>query len=267
MLVAGLILDHLINAFWFNGVVRAIWYGLAYLPVGLPIFIRGVKLAFRGEVFTEFLLMSLATIGAFYLGEYPEGVAVMVFYAIGELFQDAAVNRAKRSIKALLDVRPQVAVVKRDDEFIAVDPLSVQIGETVRIRPGDRVPLDGIVASDGSTFNTSALTGESTPTLIERDGTVLAGMINDDRLVDVRVTKKYNDSSLARILTMVQNAQGRKAKTELFIRRFARVYTPVVVLLAASLTLLPYFFVEHYNFQDWLYRALIFLVISCPVRW
>ncbi|MEJ1237060.1 heavy metal translocating P-type ATPase [Chryseolinea sp. T2] len=264
MLAAGLALDHLIKPSWFYGNIRFIWFGIAYLPVGLPILIRGIKLAFRGELFTEFLLMSLATIGAFYLGEYPEGVAVMVFYAIGELFQDAAVSKAKRSIKALLDVRPDVAVVLRGGEYISVDPLTVEVGEAIRIKPGDRVPLDGVMLSEGSSFNTSALTGESKPSFIEQNGNVLAGMINEDRLVDLRVTRKFNESSLARILTLVQNAQGRKAKTELFIRKFARVYTPIVVACAAALTLLPYFFVQEYVFQDWLYRALIFLVISCP---
>ena len=264
MLLFGLVLDHVIAPSWFEGYSRLIWYGVAYLPVGLPILIRGVKLAFRGQLFTEFLLMSLATIGAFYLREYPEGVAVMVFYAIGELFQDAAVNRAKRSIKALLDVRPDVALVLRNNEYITVDPTTVEVGETIRVRPGDRVPLDGVMFSDGSSFNTAALTGESKPVYIDKDGKVLAGMINEDRLADVRVTKRFDESSLARILTLVQSAQGRKAKTELFIRRFARVYTPIVVLLAVALTLLPYFFVDVYHFHDWLYRALIFLVISCP---
>ena len=264
LLAVGLVIDHVVNLAWFNGTIRLIWYGVAYLPVGLPILARGVRLALRGDVFTEFLLMSLATIGAFYIGEYPEGVAVMVFYAIGELFQDAAVNRAKRSIKALLDVRPTTALVSRNGDFVSVDPMTVEVGEAIRVKPGDRVPLDGIMLSEGSSFNTAALTGESRPNFIEKDGNVLAGMINEDQLADVRVTKKFNDSSLARILSMVQHAQGRKAKTELLIRKFARVYTPIVVILAVALTLLPYFLVAEYNYQDWLYRALIFLVISCP---
>lgn len=264
LLIIGLVFDHLIKPTWFEGVVRFVWYAIAYLPVGLPILFRGIRLAFRGDIFTEFLLMSLATIGAFYIREYPEGVAVMVFYAIGELFQDAAVSRAKRSIKALLDVRPNTASVKRNGEFVTVDPMTVGVGETIQVKPGERVPLDGVMLSAGSAFNTSALTGESRPSFIEKDGTVLAGMINEDSPADVRVTKKFKDSSLARILTLVQNAQGRKAKTELFIRKFARLYTPVVVLLAVALTLLPYFFVTPYHFQEWLYRSLIFLVISCP---
>lgn len=264
MLVAGLVLDYGLKPGWFADPLRLIWYSLAYLPVGLPILLRGIRLAFKGEVFTEFLLMSLATLGAFYIREYPEGVAVMVFYAIGELFQDAAVNRAKRSIKALLDVRPDAALVLKNDTFITVDPNEVSVGDKIRVKPGDRVPLDGVMLTDGSSFNTAALTGESKPQFIERNGTVLAGMINEDRLADVRVTKLFNESSLARILTLVQNAQGRKAKTELFIRRFARAYTPIVVLLALCVMLLPYFFVSPYHFDTWLYRALIFLVISCP---
>jgi Zn2+/Cd2+-exporting ATPase len=264
VLSIGLILDTWIKPQWFNGWARVVWYTAAYIPVGIPVLIRAVKLAVKGEIFTEFLLMSIATIGAFYIGEYPEGVAVMVFYAVGELFQDAAVNRAKRSIKALLDVRPAIASILRGDKYVEVDPAQVQIGETLQVKVGERVALDGEILSDGSSFNTAALTGESKPTSINKGEPVLAGMINETSVVQVKVTKLFNDSSLARILTLVQNAQGRKAKTELFIRRFAKIYTPIVVFLAVGLTLLPYFFVDEYNFHQWLYRALIFLVISCP---
>lgn len=264
LLGVGLILDTWIKPEWFAGATRFIWYAIAYIPVGLPVVWKGIKLIFRGEVFTEFLLMGIATIGAFYIGEYPEGVAVMLFYAVGELFQGAAVNRAKRSIKALLDVRPDTANVLRNGKFTEVDPTQVHVEETIQIKVGERVPLDGTMLSGGSSFNTAALTGESKPTSIEKGETVLAGMINEAKVVELKVTKLFNDSSLARILTLVQNAQGRKAKTELFIRRFAKVYTPIVVFLAIGLTFLPYFFVEHYDFNQWLYRALIFLVISCP---
>lgn len=264
ILGVGLLLDNWIRPEWFTTTIRLIWYGVAYIPVGLPVVIKGIKLAFQGEVFTEFLLMSIATIGAFYIGEYLEGVAVMLFYAIGELFQGAAVNRAKRSIKALMDVRPDTASVFRYGEYISVDPTSVKIDETIQIKVGERVPLDGQMLSEGSSFNTAALTGESKPSSIEKGETVLAGMINEAKVVELKVTKLFNDSSLARILTLVQNAQGRKAKTELFIRKFARVYTPIVVFLAIGLTLIPYFFVAEYIFNEWLYRALIFLVISCP---
>lgn len=264
LLGTGLLLDNWIQPSWFENMFRFAWYALAYLPVGLPVLIKGIKYALRGEVFTEFILMSIATIGAFYIGEYPEGVAVMVFYAIGELFQSAAVNRAKRSIKALMDVRPDIASVYRNGNVINVDPTEVKVGETILIKVGERVPLDGEIIGEGSSFNTAALTGESKPTTLEKGETVLAGMINESKVVDLKVTKPFNESSLARILELVQNATGRKAKTELFIRRFANVYTPIVVLLAVALTLLPYFFVQEYVFDQWLYRALIFLVISCP---
>ena len=264
LLAVGLVLDFFVKPEWFSNTIRLIWYAVAYIPVGFPVVMKGIKLAFRGEVFTEFFLMGIATIGAFYIGEYPEGVAVMLFYAVGELFQGAAVNRAKRSIKALLDVRPDTASVLRNGNYITVDPTDVKVNETIQIKAGERVPLDGEMLSEGSSFNTAALTGESKPSTIDKGETVLAGMINEDKVVDLKVTKLFNDSSLARILTLVQNAQGRKSKTELFIRRFAKVYTPIVVFLAIGLTLLPYFFVENYVFNEWLYRALIFLVISCP---
>lgn len=264
LLGIGLILDTWTKPDWFSGIIRLIWYAVAYMPVGFPVVWKGVRLIFRGEVFTEFFLMGIATIGAFYIGEYPEGVAVMLFYAVGELFQGAAVSRAKRSIKALLDVRPDTARVLRNGEFKVVDPTEVQVNETVQIKVGERVPLDGVILTDGTSFNTAALTGESKPASKEKGESVLAGMINEEKVIELRVTKLFNDSSIARILTLVQNAQARKAKTELFIRRFARVYTPIVVFLAVALTLLPYFFVSDYVFNDWLYRALIFLVISCP---
>lgn len=264
LLITGIVMDFLFKPDWFSDTVRLLWYSIAYIPVGIPVAIKGTKLIFKGEVFTEFFLMSIATLGAFYVGEYPEGVAVMLFYAVGELFQGAAVNRAKRSIKALLDVRPDTALVLRDGNYLAVDPTEVQIDETIQIKVGDRVPLDGTILTEGSSFNTAALTGESKPTSIKKGETVLAGMINEAKVVELKTTKLFNDSSLARILTLVQNAQGRKAKTELFIRKFARIYTPIVVFLAVGLTLLPYFFVDDYDFNQWLYRALIFLVISCP---
>lgn len=264
LLGAGLILDTWINPAWFDGMIRVAWYALAYLPVGLPVLLKGVRIALKGDVFTEFMLMSIATIGAFYIGEYPEGVAVMLFYAVGELFQNAAVNRAKRSIKALMDVRPDSASVMRNDEYVSVDPTEVKVNETIQVKVGERVPLDGEMLSDGSSFNTAALTGESKPAFIEKGETVLAGMINEQKVVELKVSRLFGDSSLARILILVQNATGRKAKTELFIRKFARVYTPIVVFLAVALTLLPYFIVDNYVFSVWLYRALIFLVISCP---
>ena len=265
MLLLGLALDNYIKPPWFNGSVRLVWYLAAYAPVGFPVVWKGIQAAIKGSLFTEFLLMGIATIGAFAIGEYPEGVAVMLFYAIGEIFQDSAVNRAKRNIKALLDVRPDKATVLRDGAFVDVKPDTVQVGDTIRVKPGERVPLDGLLMGKSSAaFDTAALTGESKPRSIAIDASVLAGMVSAESVVEVKVTKPFGESSIARILEMVQNATARKAPTELFIRKFAKVYTPIVVLLAALLVIVPYFVVEGYVFRDWLYRALIFLVISCP---
>ncbi|WP_194768120.1 heavy metal translocating P-type ATPase [Tamlana sp. I1] len=263
MLIIGIGLDYF-DVNFFKDWVRIIWYGIAYLPVGLPVVKEGWESINKGDVFTEFLLMSIATIGAFIIGEYPEGVAVMLFYAVGELFQNAAVNRAKGNIKALLDVRPNEALVYRNNDYVSVNPETVQIGEKVQVRVGEKIPLDGILLSDKGSFNTAALTGESKPSTILKGEKVFAGSINLDGVIEIETTKEFKDSSIARILDMVQNATSRKSKTELFIRKFARIYTPIVVFLAIGVTLLPYFFVDDYVFRDWLYRALIFLVISCP---
>lgn len=263
MMSIGLGLDYYDVPF-FKDWVRVVWYSIAYLPVGFPVMREGWKSITRGDFFTEFLLMSIATLGAFAIGEYPEGVAVMLFYAVGELFQNAAVNRARSNIKALLDVRPNAALVYRENEYTSVDPETVEIGEKIQIRVGEKVPLDGVLLSEKGSFNTAALTGESKPDTIAKGEKVYAGSINLDGVVEIESTKEFKDSSIARILEMVQNATARKSKTELFIRKFARIYTPIVVFLAIALTFLPYFFVENYVFEDWLYRALIFLVISCP---
>jgi Cd2+/Zn2+-exporting ATPase len=263
MLMIGIGLDYFDVAFFKNW-LRIIWYGIAYLPVGLPVVKEGWQSIKKGDVFTEFFLMSIATIGAFVIGEYPEGVAVMLFYAVGELFQSAAVRRAKGSIKALLDVRPNEALVYRDNNYVSVNPETVEIGERVQVRVGEKIPLDGILLSDKGSFNTAALTGESKPDTIAKGEKVFAGSINLDGVIEIETTKEFKDSSIARILDMVQNATARKSKTELFIRKFARIYTPIVVFLAIGVTFLPYFFVDDYVFRDWLYRALIFLVISCP---
>ena len=264
MLIVGIAVDYFNAIPVFEGWVRIVWYTIAYLPVGFPVIKEGWKSIMRGDVFTEFFLMSIATLGAFAIGEYPEGVAVMLFYAVGELFQNAAVNRAKSNIKALLDVRPNEALVYRNGNYIMVDPETVEIGEKIQVRVGEKVPLDGILLSEKGSFNTSALTGESKPDTIAKDDTVFAGSINLDGVIEVETTREFKDSSIARILDMVQNATARKSKTELFIRKFARIYTPIVVFLAIGLTFLPYFFIDDYVFRDWLYRALIFLVISCP---
>tara|TARA_R110002033_G_scaffold169853_1_gene211101 strand:+ start:11931 stop:13883 length:1953 start_codon:yes stop_codon:yes gene_type:complete len=264
MLIVGIAVDYLDSIPQFQGWVRVVWYTLAYIPVGFPVLKEGWESIKKGDFFTEFFLMSIATIGAFIIGEYPEGVAVMLFYAVGELFQNAAVNRAKGNIKALLDVRPKEANVFRDGDYVSVSPEAVNIGEKIQIRVGEKIPLDGILLSKKASLNTAALTGESKPDSILKKAKVYAGSINLESVIEVEVTNKFEDSSIARILDLVQNATARKSKTELFIRQFARIYTPIVVFLAIGVTFVPYFFVDDYVFRDWLYRALIFLVISCP---
>ncbi len=264
MLLAGLAIDYFEVFPFFEGWVRLVWYGVAYLPVGLPVIKEGWKSIQNGEFFTEFLLMSIATLGAFALKEYPEGVAVMLFYTVGELFQAAAVKNSKKNIKALLDVRPNEALVYRNSDFVSVDPESVGIGEKIQVRVGEKIPLDGRLLSPKASLNTAAITGESKPDAVAKGEKVFAGSINLDTVIEIETTSAFKDSSIARILDLVQNATARKSKTELFIRKFARIYTPIVVFLAIGLTLLPYFFVGDYVFGDWLYRALIFLVISCP---
>lgn len=265
LLLSGIALEQWLKSDWFSGWIRLVWYLVAYAPVGFPVIWKGIQAALKGDIFTEFLLMGLATVGAFAIGEYPEGVAVMLFYAIGELFQDAAVNRAKRNIQALLDVRPDQATLLKDGKPVSVKPDTVNVGDTIRVKPGERVPLDGTLSgkSDAS-FDTAALTGESKPRTISAGETVLAGMISADSVVEIEVTKPFGESSIARILELVQNATARKAPTELFIRKFSRVYTPIVVLLAVLLVAVPALVVPDYVFRDWLYRGLIFLVISCP---
>lgn len=263
LLILGISFDNWIKPYFFKGWIRLVWYLVAYTPVAVPVLKDAIKAIGEGEIFTEFLLMTIATVGAFSIKEYPEGVAVMLFYAVGELFQSAAVNRAKRNIKALLDIRPDKATVIRN-EAIEVKPEDVQIGEIVRIKAGEKVALDGALLSESGTFNTAALTGESKPSDMSKGQEVLAGMINLDKVIEIKVSKRFSESSLARILDLVQNANSRKAQTELFIRQFSKIYTPIVVALALGLLFLPYFFIDPYVFSDWLYRALIFLVISCP---
>jgi len=263
MLIIGIAMDYF-NVEFFKDWVRIVWYIVAYLPVGFPVIKEGWDSIKNGDLFTEFLLMSIATIGAFAIGEYPEGVAVMLFYAVGELFQNVAVSRAKSDIRALLDVSPNEALVYRNNDYVSVNPETVKIGEKVQVRVGEKIPLDGVLLSEKGTLNTAALTGESKPDTIAKGEKVFTGSINLDGVIEIETTKEFKDSSIARILDMVQDATARKSKTELFIRKFARIYTPIVVFLAIGLTFLPFFFVEEYVFSDWLYRALIFLVISCP---
>ena len=263
LLLAGLALDYA-HAGFFTGLVRPLWYGLAFILVGWGVVKAAVLSIPSGNVFNEFLLMSIATLGAFAIGEYPEGVAVMLFYTVGELFQDAAVNRAKRSIKALLEIQATEVTVVREGQPVVTDPRAVRVGEVLEVRPGEKVALDGTLNAQAASFNTAALTGESAPQTKQPGEVVLAGMINLERLVQLTVTAAFADTKLAQILAMVQTAVGRKAKTQQFITRFARVYTPIVVGLAALLVAVPYFVVSDYVLRDWLYRALVFLVISCP---
>ncbi|WP_027078012.1 heavy metal translocating P-type ATPase [Maribacter antarcticus] len=264
LLIIGIAIDYFDVFLFFEGWVHIVWYTVAYVPVGFPVIKEGWNSIKNGDLFTEFLLMSIATLGAFAIGEYPEGVAVMLFYAVGELFQSAAVNRAKGNIRGLLDVRPNEALVYRDGVFISVNPETLQIGEKIQVRVGEKIPLDGKLLSNKASVNTAAITGESKPDTIATGDKVFAGSINLDGVIEIETTKEFKDSSIARILDMVQNATSQKSKTELFIRKFARIYTPIVVFLAIGLTFFPYFFVDDYVFRDWLYRALIFLVISCP---
>ncbi len=263
MLITGIVLDNLELPF-FKGGVRLGWYLVAYFPVGFPVLKQGWESILKGDFFTEFFLMGIATIGAFALGHYHEGVAVMLFYTLGELFQHSAVHKSKQNIKALLDIRPNVAMVFRNGKFTAVHPQEVFVGEKIQVRNGEKVPLDGKLLSKSASLDTAAITGESKPDTIQSGESVYAGSINLENVIEIETTKIFEDSSISKILHLVQNATSRKSKTELFIRKFARVYTPIVVFAAIGLTLLPYFFVEEYIFQDWLYRALIFLVISCP---
>lgn len=236
----------------------------AYLLAGYNVLYMAYRKAKRFDFFNEFFLMSVATIGAFAIGSYSEGVAVMAFYSIGEWFQDAAVNRAKRSIKALLDIRPDQVAVQRDGNFVVVDPKEVKPGEIIQIKPGEKVALDGELISEKASFNTAALTGESKPDTKNKGEQIYAGMINLNTVAEVKVTSLFQDSKLSKILEMVQNATSRKSQTQLFISRFAKVYTPIVFVLAVAVCFAPYLFVDPYEFNVWFYRALVFLVISCP---
>ncbi|SDL87120.1 Cd2+/Zn2+-exporting ATPase [Daejeonella rubra] len=238
--------------------------GIAYLLAGRGVLALAFRKSIRGDIFNEFVLMSVATIGAFCISEFEEGVAVMLFYQIGEWFQNAAVNRAKRSIKALLDIRPDEVTVIRNNNTGVVNPSQVNIGETIMIKPGEKVALDGELISENASFNTAALTGESRPDTKYKGERVLAGMINLNTVSEVRVTAAFKDSKLSRILEMVQDATARKSQTQLFISRFAKVYTPIVFFLALALVVIPYFILDSYHFYSWFYRALVFLVISCP---
>lgn len=264
LLLLAIALDNYFPQSWFTGWLRILWYVAAYLSVGFPVLKEALQSILKGEIFSEFLLMSIATVGAFAIGEYPEGVAVMLFYSVGEVFQGLAVKRAKANIKSLLDQRPDEVTILQNNEAKTIKAASANIGDIIQLKAGEKLGLDGELLSENASFNTAALTGESKPDTKAKGETVLAGMINLNTVAQVKVTTAYKYSKLSKILEMVQNATAQKAPTELFIRKFAKKYTPIVVLLAILITGLPYFFVENYEFSQWLYRALVFLVISCP---
>lgn len=247
-----------------EGVPRLTCFLAAYFITGGDVLLRAVRNIFHGQIFDENFLMCIATVGAFFVGEYPEGVAVMLFYQLGELFQGYAVAQSRKSIAGLMDIRPDYANVKRMGAVEKVDPDEVEIGETILVRPGERIPLDGIVLEGKSSLDTSALTGESVPREVEEGTEVLSGCINLNGLLEIRTTKGFEESTVAKILELVENASSKKAKSENFITKFARYYTPAVVITALLLAVLPPLLLPGALWSDWIYRALIFLVVSCP---
>ena len=264
LLLIAISFDNYLTPDWFTGWIRIIWYVIAYIPVGFPVIKEAIESIRYKDLFSEFLLMVIATVGAFAIGEYPEAVAVMLFYSVGEVFQTLAVTRAKTNIKSLLDQRPDEVTILMGSEPKTIKAAEAKIGDIIQLKAGEKLGLDGELISETASFNTAALTGESKPDTKSKGETVLAGMINLNKVSQIKVTTAYNDSKLSKILELVQNATAQKAPTELFIRKFAKIYTPIVVLLAVLITFLPYLFVDDYVFSNWLYRALIFLVISCP---
>ncbi|TXH21873.1 MAG: cadmium-translocating P-type ATPase [Chitinophagaceae bacterium] len=264
LLIIALTLSNWWKQSWFTGWVEISVYILAYIPVGLPVLKEAWMSIKNGDIFSEFLLMGIATVGAFAIGQFPEAVAVMLFYSIGEAFQSMAVSRAKLNIKSLLDQRPDTVTVLVNHIPKNIPAKDAKVGDIVQLKPGEKLGLDGILINEMASFNTAALTGESKPDTKLKDDIVLAGMINLNTFSLVKITTPYEDSKLSKILTLVQDATAKKAPTELFIRKFAKIYTPIIVLLAVLICVVPFFIVDHYIFHDWLYRALIFLVISCP---
>ena len=237
---------------------------ISYIIVGGDVVKRAVKNIFKGQVFDENFLMSIATIGAFFIGEYPEGVAVMLFYQVGELFQSYAVGKSRKSIASLMDIRPDYANVKKGDELVKVDPDEVQIGDIIVIKAGEKIPLDGKVIEGSSMIDTSALTGESVPREVEVGSDILSGCINIKGVITAEVTKEFGESTVSKILDLVENASSKKSNSEQFITKFARYYTPVVVIIAVFLAIIPPLVIDGATFSDWIYRALAFLVVSCP---
>lgn len=269
LLLAGIVMNATGVAWFQNRWVQLAWYAAAWLPTGWGVLREAIEEAHEGEIFSEFLLMSVASIGAFAIGEFPEAVAVMTLYCIGEALQDRAVSRARGNIKSLIAFRPDHAVIIRDDKRETVEPGMVKPGDIIEVKPGERVPVDAILTGEATAFDTAALTGESVPRVIECGDEVLAGMIASESVVRLKALRPASESAVSRILHLVEEATERKAPAELFIRRFARIYTPIVVGLAVLVVALPWLFsmvsdAFTYDFTEWLHRALIFLVISCP---
>lgn len=245
---------------WINNTI----FFISYLIVGMEVLREAVEHILKGKIFDENFLMSVATIGAFIIGEFPEAVAVMLFYQIGEFFQNYAVNKSKKSIAELMDIRPEYANIIRDDKQEKISPSDVKIGEVIIVKPGEKVPLDGIVIEGNTLLDTKALTGESIPKEILEGSEILSGCININGVIKVKVTKEYSESTVNKILDLVENASSKKSKSENFITKFAKYYTPVVVIIAALLAFIPPLFITNTSFTDWAYRALSFLVVSCP---
>ncbi|NOZ48284.1 MAG: cadmium-translocating P-type ATPase [Chlorobi bacterium] len=263
LLLAGIIFNDKLHNTPFH-IAEYIIFVTAYLLVGWKVIALAVKNIIRGQVFNEHFLMTIATLGAFAIDEMPEAVAVMLFYVVGELFQDIAVNRSRKSIKSLLEIKPDYANIKNNGNIVKVSPEDVNIGDIIVVKAGEKIPLDGEVIEGDSFIDTSALTGESVPRKIKPKDNVLSGMINQSGLLTVKVTKLFGESSISKILEMVENASSKKAETEKFITTFAKYYTPVVVFGSLFLAVLPPLFIQGAMFSDWIYRALVVLVISCP---
>ena len=248
------------NNQWINNTI----YIVAYVIVGFEIVKKAIRNITRGKVFDENFLMTVATIGAFGIGEFPEAVAVMLFYQVGELFQSYAVDKSRKSISSLMDIRPDFANVERNSKIQKVDPEDVKIGEIIVVKPGEKIPLDGCVIEGDSSLDTKALTGESLPREISEGEEVLSGSINLNAVIKIKVTKEYGESTVSKILDLVENASNKKSKSENFITKFAEYYTPIVVAIAVILAVIPPLIIKDATFSDWLYRALSFLVVSCP---
>ena len=247
-----------------NELINNAIYVISYIIVGLEIVKKAIRNIVRGKVFDENFLMTVATIGAFFIGEFPEAVAVMLFYQIGELFQSYAVDKSRKSIASLMDIRPDFANVERDGKIVKISPEEVKIGETIIIKPGEKIPLDGCIIDGKSSLDTKALTGETIPKDVEKGEEVLSGSINLNGVLKVEVKKEFGESTVSKILDLVENASSKKSKSENFITKFAKYYTPIVVIIAVFLAVIPPLLIEGASFSDWIYRALSFLVVSCP---